>query len=391
MEMDRKKKGQLLLVLAGAALLVLLAVVFVRAQSRGHGRKDGGETVRNVYPDMPDGEERPLEESKIKSYRSGRTSNIEVYWDDMAAGQDPDVRLDDPPEVTVGGQKGGSAARTGPRTYSAEDVFGGSSALERERTTEAKPSSRQDAAERRAMYQRERQAALDEVMRRQEEMMRAQTAAGDEEEAGEEDTPAEEPRDRIDVDRVKVRKSGAVTTLEDGFSSIPSSGISSLEGASDQFFVDEAYPFKCMFVRSEKLKSGERVSVRLLEDMVIDGQLVPMNTHLMAVCSIGSRVDLNVASLDLGGKIISLDYDAYDNDGTKGIYCPGVSDRTASQAMSRAVSGTRTRLTSRVGRAAQDVVNTGLSLINLSGGQVAVQVPAGYQFYLVKSKRQRSN
>ncbi len=390
MEMDRKKKGQLLLVVAGAALLVLLAVVFVRAQSPGHGRKDGEETVRNVYPDMPDGEERPLEESKIKSYRSGRTSNIEVYWDDMAAGQDPDASEDEAHEMTAGGPKG-SAARTSPRTYTAEDVFGGSSAPERERIAEAKPSSRQDAAERRAMYQRERQAALDEVMRRQEEMMRAAPADEDKEESDGEDTPAEEPRDRIDVDRVKVRKSGAVTTLEDGFSAIPSSGVSSLEGASDQFFVDEAYPFKCMFVRSEKLKSGERVSVRLLEDMVIDGQLVPMNTHLMAVCSIGSRVDLNVASLDLGGKIISLDYDAYDNDGTKGIYCPGVSDRTASQAVSRAVSGARTRLTSRVGRAAQDVVNTGLSLINLSGGQVAVQVPAGYQFYLVKSKRQRSN
>ena len=67
--------------------------------------------------------------------------------------------------------------------------------------------------------------------------------------------------------------------------------------------------------------------------------------------------------------------------------CPGISDRTASQAVGRAVSGARTRLTSRVGRAAQDVVNTGLSLITLSGGETAVQVPAGYQFYLVKSRR----
>ena len=159
-----------------------------------------------------------------------------------------------------------------------------------------------------------------------------------------------------------------------------------MEGASEQFFVDEEYPFKCMFVRSGKLKSGERVSVRLLEDMVIDGQLVPKNTHLMAVCSIGSRLDLNVSSIDLGGKIISLDYDAYDNDGTKGIYCPGISDKTVSQAAGTAVSGARSRLTSRIGRAAQDVVSTGLSLITLSGGETAVQVPAGYQFYLVKSR-----
>ena len=237
------------------------------------------------------------------------------------------------------------------------------------------------------MYQRERQAALDEVMRRQEEMMRAQQGASGKEEEETPPAPVEEPRDRIDVDRVMVRRSGSVTTLEEGFTSVTSSGVSSLEGASEQFFVDEAYPFKCMFVRSGKLKSGERVSVRLLEDMVIDGQLVPKNTHLMAVCSIGSRLDLNVSSIDLGGKIISLDYDAYDNDGTKGIYCPGISDKTVSQAAGTAVSGARSRLTSRIGRAAQDVVNTGLSLITLSGGETAVQVPAGYQFYLVKSRR----
>ena len=215
-------------------------------------------------------------------------------------------------------------------------------------------------------------------------MKAQQSAAGNEEAPA---VPIEEPRDRIDIDKVMVRKSGSVTTLEDGFTSVTSSGVSSLEGESEQFFVDEEYPFKCMFVRSGKLKSGERVSIRLLEDMVIDGQLVPKNTHLMAVCSIGSRLDLNVASIDLGGKIINLDYDAYDNDGTKGIYCPGISDRTASQAASTAVSGARSRLTSRIGRAAQDVVNTGLSLITLSGGETAVQVPAGYQFYLVKSRR----
>jgi hypothetical protein len=239
------------------------------------------------------------------------------------------------------------------------------------------------------MYQKERQAAIDEVIRRQEERMRAEQEGGEDGggKSGGLPSEKEEPRDRIDVDRVMVRRSGSVTTMEEGFSTVTTSGVSSLDGDDEPLFTDEAYPFKCMFVRSGKLKSGERVSVRLLEDMVIDGQLVPRNTHLMAVCSIGSRLDLNVASIDLGGKIIHLDYDAYDNDGTKGIYCPGISDKTTSKAAGTAVSGARGRLTSRVGRAAQAVVYTGLSLITLSGDETAVQVPAGYQFYLVKSKR----
>ena len=383
MEMDRKKKGMLLLTVAGAAAVILLAVFFVWAQSPS-GKRKKAEDV-NVYVDVPNAEEKPLEDSKIKSYRSGR-SNIEDYWDDMGDALEETQEETVDPAGTVTGTRRAGTARTAPRSYTAEDVFGSAPPARRAEETGAQ-SARRDAAERRAMYQRERQAALDEVMRRQEEMMRAQQGASRKEEEETPPAPVEEPRDRIDVDRVMVRRSGSVTTLEDGFTSVTSSGVSSLEGASEQFFVDEAYPFKCMFVRSGKLKSGERVSVRLLEDMVIDGQLVPKNTHLMAVCSIGSRLDLNVSSIDLGGKIISLDYDAYDNDGTKGIYCPGISDKTVSQAAGTAVSGARSRLTSRIGRAAQDVVNTGLSLITLSGGKTAVQVPAGYQFYLVKSKR----
>lgn len=388
MEMDRKKKGMLLLVMAGAVLLVVLVVFFVWSQSPSGKR--GKEEGYNVYIDVQNAEEKPLEDSKIQSYRS--RSNVEVYWDEMGEELSAETVTGEAPAVTPTGTGRGGPARTGARAYSPEDVFGSAPAPSREPAPQQGTGTRQDAAERRAMYQRERQAALDEVMRRQEEMMRAQQQSSGE---GGEADPAPEPqapeeRDRIDVDKVLVRRSGSVTTLEDGFTSVTSSGVSSLEGASEQFFVDEAYPFKCMFVRSGKLKSGERVSVRLLEDMVIDGQLVPRNTHLMAVCSIGTRLDLNVSSIDLGGKIINLDYDAYDNDGTKGIYCPGISDGGASRAVGTAVSGARTRLSSRIGRAAQDVVNTGLSLITLSGGETAVQVPAGYQFYLVKSRSRRS-
>ena len=381
MEMDRKKKGVLLLAIAGFLLFFLLMGFLIWAQSAKGKETEKDKKNGNVYTEVQNGEEKPMEDSKIKSYRNSR-ANIENYWDDMGEELDAEPESEDPVDIVTGTRK--EASVRGSRNYTAEDVFGSSPTSQNPAETPAQ-SSRQDAAERRAMYLRERQAALDEVMRRQEEMMKAQQGATGNEEAP--DVPVEEPRDRIDIDKVMVRRSGSVTTLEDGFTSVTSSGVSSLEGASEQFFVDEEYPFKCMFVRSGKLKSGERVSIRLLEDMVIDGQLVPKNTHLMAVCSIGSRLDLNVASIDLGGKIINLDYDAYDNDGTKGIYCPGISDKSVSQAAGTAVSGARSRLTSRIGRAAQDVVNTGLSLITLSGGETAVQVPAGYQFYLVKSRR----
>ena len=177
MEMDRKKKGLLLLTVAGGVVVILLAILFIWSQSPS-GRMGSGEE-RNVYIDVQNAEEKPLEESKIKSYRSGR-SNIEDYWDEV--GEELDARRDeveDPVDIVSGRAQDG-AGRSRPRTYTAEDVFGGAPSPARTQEPPASPS-RPDAAERRAMYQKERQAAIDEVIRRQEERMRAEQEGGEDE------------------------------------------------------------------------------------------------------------------------------------------------------------------------------------------------------------------
>ena len=222
MEMDRKKKGVLLLMIAGFLLFFLLMGFFIWAQSSKAENADKEKKNGNVYTEVQNGEEKPMEDSKIKSYRNSR-ANIENYWDDMGEELDAEPESEDPVDIVTGTRKEASAR--GARNYTAEDVFGSSPTSQNPAETPAQ-SSRQDAAERRAMYQRERQAALDEVMRRQEEMMKAQQGAAGNEEAPA--VPIEKPRDRIDIDKVMVRKSGSVTTLEDGFTSVTSSGVSSL-------------------------------------------------------------------------------------------------------------------------------------------------------------------
>ena len=333
----------LLLLVAAVVLVVLITVAMVSGRC---GKPVDSPRLENAVAEIPEGEEEDISESKIDAYngRGGdRRSNIERYWDDVA-------REDDDPMASLGEDR-----RPKYREVTEEELFGAGEA-----TPKTAPAGAGGTA------------------RKPERTPPPESAP--------ESAPKEE-EDRIDVHRVAVRRSGLVSSVEEGLGPVGSSGVSSLDGGDDELTEDDSYPFKCMFVRDERIRGGERVPVRLLEDMVVGGQLVPKNTHLMAVCSIGSRLDLNVASIDLGGKIINLDYDAYDNDGTKGIYCPGISDKSVSQAAGTAVSGARSRLTSRIGRAAQDVVNTGLSLITLSGGETAVQVPAGYQFYLVKSRR----
>ena len=143
-----------------------------------------------------------------------------------------------------------------------------------------------------------------------------------------------------------------------------------------------------MFVRDQKLTSGQRVTVRLLEDYVEGNVRIPANTHLAAICKIGDRLELQVRSLEMNGRIIPLALDAYDTDGLQGIYCPETSSGKASaQARNDAISTAGTTFGGLVGDIASTVIRTGASIARSASGEVSVSVVSGYEFYLVKSER----
>ena len=147
-------------------------------------------------------------------------------------------------------------------------------------------------------------------------------------------------------------------------------------------------PFRCMFVRDQKLTSGQRVTLRLLEDYVEGGVRIPANTHLAAVCKIGDRLELQVRSLEMNGRIIPLALDAYDTDGLQGIYCPETASAKASrQASQEAISTAGTTFGGLVGDLASTVLRTGATIARSASGEVSVAVVSGYEFYLVKSER----
>lgn len=374
--MERKKLGLLLLV-GGAVVGVVLLFVLL-ADSSGAGAKE--QKLESVQPEIPDGERERLSESKLDAYgnRRGGNRRIDDYWDNIGGdepkGEDPlaDLGVDD-------------AGRPRYKEVTVEDLFGSAESQQAPQVQEM-PRERYSRADREAYYEKQRNDMVAHVMAMQAAQQQQQAEA-----AGQEPDPEPAPvetRDQIDVGKVAVRRSGTVSSMDDGFSSVGSSGISTLDSEKDEFFVDEGYPFKCMFVRQEKLKSGGRVSVRLLEDMVIDGQLVPANTHLMASCTISDRLDLNIASIEIGGRIINLNYDAYDaSDGVIGIYCPDVDSQVKEQLKQQAGTTFMTRARTNAGKIAQDVLQAGQIFMTGSGKERTVTVPAGYQFYIVKSKR----
>ena len=97
-------------------------------------------------------------------------------------------------------------------------------------------------------------------------------------------------------------------------------------------------------------------------------------------------MQLNIASIEIGGRIISLNYDAYDNDGTKGIYCSDVDDEKARQAAQQGRQIGRAALRSNVGRIGSDILQMGQVVLQSTGGEKSVTIPEGYQFYIVRSK-----
>ena len=96
---------------------------------------------------------------------------------------------------------------------------------------------------------------------------------------------------------------------------------------------------------------------------------------------------MEIASLEIGGRIIAFGYEAYDIDGSKGIYCPDVGNE-GQTVRNRGTSLIGSTLTSRMGRVAGDVVSTGVSLLQGRNGEIAISVPAGYTFYIMKKKEQ---
>lgn len=385
-ELDNKKKG-LLFILGASVLGVILLFVFI-AKGESDSPQDTEKKV-NIIADIPEPNVEELPDNKMDGYRSNkkRERSIDAYWDSIGGeGEKPEDDLVMDTNVESETKKAKKAKRSsGVEEVSYDDLFG---------FKKEKKAPKEDISTRRAKRDEDGYKLLEKIskdnMEALERLVEKQNQSKKDTVADvvEEQQPVIPERDKIDIERVKIVRSGGISSIDDEFNGTSDSGFSSLDGDSREFNADESYPFKCMFVRQEKLKSSQRVSLRLLEDIVVEGQLVRKNTHLNAVCTIGDRVDLKVSSIDINGRILNLNFDAYDNDGTKGLYAPDLNDeqQLVDALRQSGISSARNRVSSQLGRVAQDLVSAGSMVISGKGKDRSVSIPAGYQFYLVKSK-----
>ena len=346
-----KRQKTLLAALAGVVVL-LATLLLVPALTRKEGDGEGEPRVA-VIPEADLSDE---EDSKTGSYRRG---DIGEYWDELG-GSAP---AGDPPQDGAPEPGDGDPTRDSrrPPAMEVDDLFGD--------YREAPAPPKDGRPSRSGSGGKARRDAP-----REEPAKPAPPT-----EAGEEAPPSEEIR-------VQVKRSGAVSSLDEDVAADLGNGFSTLDG-TDRWVGGEAGKlYRCMFTRDEKVRSGQRIAVRLLEDLVISGVHIPRNTHLQGVVTVSDRMEVAITSLDVGGRILTFRFEAYDTDGGKGIYCSDLSKARRDVAEQGAATASAT-LSSRLGRVARDAAALGASLVRDKAGEATVSVPAGYTFYIIEEFR----
>ena len=355
MEQDKKKLAWMF---AALAIAVIGLMVYLVLTQFGGPKTPVEEAVTAT---IPDGEVQKMTASKSEAFRGNISTD--AYFDMLG-----EQSVDDD-EISLVSDSLKTTKKNTPAPVqqgsAVERVFGSAPPdAPSQPAPPARSASRPMTREEKLEYDRQRAEMVRDVL------------TGNQEEAPSQEGSDETPELKsIDLSAVGS-SNGIISSLDDDF-----------EDAAVQYEGSKR-PFRCMFVRDQKLTSGQRVTLRLLEDYNLDGVRIPANTHLAAICKIGDRLELQVRSLEMNGRIIPLALDAYDTDGLQGIYCPETSaGKNAKKASDDAISTAGQTFGGLVSDIASAVIRTGASIAKSASGELSVSVVSGYEFYLVKSER----
>lgn len=347
----------------------IVVSVLVMALCNAFGGKRASVAEEQVTVSVPEGVAVPVSDSKTEAYRNTHIST-DQYFAQLSAEEDISLVSSDNNEVkekpSIVIEDEDAAAK---RVFGDSDVSVAGSAIERYPVKPRMTGSNGYVSmtqDQRLEYDRRRAEMVRDVLVEGE--IAGQTGNDDD------DKPRPEMLSRNDI---ATGNDGIITSLDDDF-----------DDPSVRYSSSAQVPFRCMFVRDQKIVDGQRVTVRLLEDYSSDGVFVPANTHLAAVCKVSDRLELSVRSVEINGRILPLQLVAYDTDGMAGIYSPETSaSRNSRRASSDAISAANSTFGGLVGDLANTVLRTGATIAKSATGELSVKVVAGYEFYLVKSER----
>ena len=352
---------------------VIVVFVLVLALCSAFGDRKSVAIEDKVTVNVPEGVAVPVSDSKTEAYRNSRVST-EQYFAQLSAEEEISLVSDDDhigkvkeKPLTVAEDESAAAKRVFGEAAVSTVVSSGAKAPVRSGLSGNKGNVPM-TPDQRLEYDRKRAEMVKEVLAGDGKTVKGDSA----------ETDSNKVRKSLDFGEISRRNNdGIITSLDDDF-----------EDPSVRYSSSAKMPFRCMFVKDQKLVDGQRVTVRLMEDYVADGVFVPANTHLAAVCKVTERLELSVRSVEMNGRIIPLQLVAYDIDGMAGIYCPETSSsRNSRRASSDAISAANSTFGGLVGDLANTVLRTGATIAKSASGELSVKVVSGYEFYLVKSER----
>ena len=411
MEKIDKRKIKYIAGFGGIVILLIVAMgYFIFGVGKAPKEQSSGQSA-SVHQSVPSGESQKIMESKSEAYQTGgvqrKRSALDGYFQTLAPeGEDISLVSDDESSagssgasgsagaqgsgVTTSGQTsgGGAVGRVlgGPSSDDAPSSGGssGGSGYRGSGSSNRSGNNNGSSPAARSISSMTPEEKL-EYDRRRAEMVR--DVLTDQNGAG---SAANTVVAGSDADgRSAAGHTAEAEPLDFSFSS-SDVVISSLDDEQNDMAVryadDVKRPFRCMFIRDEKIKNGQRVAVRLLEEYKQDGIRIPANTHLQAICKIDDRLRLTIRSLEMNGKIIPLQLEAYDSDGLVGIYCPEAS-KSVKTATNDLITTAGSSLGGLVGNLANTVIRTGATIARTASGENTVTINSGYEFYLVKIEK----
>lgn len=403
---DRKSALMVIAVILGIILLITFNVIKSSDKKKDDKKKEEArqEIVKSNLPEIPEGEDNEIldaenvEDMHANAKRQAISNINELFFSEGTSKQEPQEEND--PIALLNGEDPDKASfhssdRLSARRH-ADEFFG----LTDENGVDNKNG---DGSPRDNVFgQNDRQGnTTQDNMQRISDLRASMTQDGyapedyarrtrgggysepEPQEAVYEAAPEPEP------EPVKIRKTGTLSGFDDEWGNL-STGVKGLDDRTQYITSGDIKPVKVAFIKEERLQSGQRVTLRLLEDMYADGVIIQKNSHLSATCQIGNRLTLTVSNVEVNGQIHDLNCVAIDNDGNEGLYCPQTqSQEVKDQLVTDAQSITRTALTSALGGAGSAIsslVNSGAQVVSTVSGKKTATVSSGYTFYLVQKK-----
>lgn len=145
----------------------------------------------------------------------------------------------------------------------------------------------------------------------------------------------------------------------------------------------------------QTIVSGGVVKMRLLSDLVIQGNTIPANTFVFGTCSVnGERLKIDVKSIGHNTGIFPVNLKVYDLDGQEGLFVPGALTRdaakTASSQMFQDVQ-LYSMDPSLAAQAASAGVQAATGLMSKKAKLVKFTVKSGYRVLLRDGRSKLSN